>query len=201
MSEDLDFLPTSVQIYMMFIKTYMEYDLQTFEEVASKKGFDGKLGVAMITNACAAMNVVGWLFHQKFSNPVGDGKLFEYLLADERFFQKGELAFKPLYQLVRCGVVHQYYPKSMNIAINPASNEIYGQVWNKPVVNAIAFYRRIFKVVMKADSIIQNLSQESLRDFDLKLLLRQRMDLEDAEAADFKIANLPVFSEGHVIQQ
>jgi hypothetical protein len=48
---------TPVQEYAQRTLSYLEQDLATFEAVVATPLFGGKIGVAMITNACAALDL------------------------------------------------------------------------------------------------------------------------------------------------
>lgn len=172
----------------------LERDLQSFEAVFANNQLRGKLGVALITSACAAMNAFAWLMYQKFGSPVSESSLFAQLIGDKRFFNDDFVDHKVLYQLVRCGVVHQFYAKEIGITVFDTS-QVFGQVDGYVFVNALAFYRAALNGLRKIKDHVNRLHApiSELEDYDLKLKLRRKMDLEAADACSADLSKLLPF--------
>jgi hypothetical protein len=113
-----------VQDHVQRTVAYLEQDLVLYESVANNGELKGKLGVGMITNATAALNLFGWLLYQTLDQKINDRDLFKKLITDDRFFTVTDfINEKVLYGIVRCGVVHQFYPKNISIFSAPRKDD------------------------------------------------------------------------------
>jgi len=179
-----------VQHYTKHTLDYIEQDLATFEAVVRSQ-YPGKLGVAMITNASAALDLFAWLLYQKFDLSVKNNDLFKKIISDIRFFNAADFVNpKVLYGVVRCGVVHQFYPKGIAICSIPRDEPFLRQD-GKPFINAFGFYRTVFIGLQKVRDYILSESGAALADLDAKYLLRQKIDRETYDASDLESADIP----------
>jgi hypothetical protein len=178
--------------YSAYTIDRLSNDRETFEMVVKEKTIVGKLGFAMIATAMAAFDVYAWILYQKFNNSVRTDKLFNLLLNDKNnFFDKIKYGNeKAFYSLVRCGVLHQLYPKNANIvAID--SEIIWYKFENKRVVNSYALFCDILSGIKKIHTYIEGLPSNEKMDLSLKLLMRKKMDEEESQGAEINIESLP----------
>jgi hypothetical protein len=92
---------TPVQDQVSRTIQYLEQDLVSFEAVLRDGSLTGKLGVAMITNATAALDLFAWLLYQTYDLRKNNATLFRELVSDKRFFPEGVfVGDKVLYGLV-----------------------------------------------------------------------------------------------------
>lgn len=182
--------PDFITNYSAYTIKLLNNDRKTFEKVV-KEEKNGKLGFAMIATAMAAFDVYAWILHQKSNNSVSNSKLFNLLLNDKRFFDKTKYGNeKAFYSLVRCGVIHQLYPKNANIvAID--SDEILYKLNNKLVINSYALFCDILSGIEKIHKYIERLTEEEKNNLSIKLLMRQKMDEEESQGAEINIESLP----------
>lgn len=75
-----------VQTYAQRTIEYLEQDLVSYEAVLNNRNLQGKLGVGMITNATAALDLFAWLLYQTLDQKVTNRDLFKKLIGDARFF-------------------------------------------------------------------------------------------------------------------
>lgn len=173
--------------------SYLEEDLGSFEAVVATPALHGKLGVAMITTATAALDLFAWLFYQKFDLTVSNRDLFKKLTADQRFFAPGVFQNeKFLYGIIRCGVVHQFYPKGVGI-VAIASDTIFVARAQSVFVNSLGFYRTVLAGLSKARDHVLDLSGDELARLDAKIEFRERLDQEALEGAQLDPNLLPQF--------
>ena len=174
---------TPVQDQVSRTIQYLEQDLVSFEAVLRDDSLSGKLGVAMITNATAALDLFAWLLYQTYDLRKNNAALFRELVSDKRFFRKGVFfSDKLLYGLVRCGVVHQFYPKNIDI-IALDRDDPFVKKDDRLYVNCIGFFRQTLAGLRKVKDYILAASGKELDALDFKLELRARLDesaLEDA---------------------
>jgi hypothetical protein len=182
-----------VQEYAQSTLAYLEQDLVSFEAVFANPHLKGKLGVAMIVNAAAALDLFAWLLYQRFDLTLKNNALFKQMISDKRFFGEGTF-YSPevLYGIVRCGVVHQFYPKGILIAAE-LRDEPFFQRDGKIYVNALGFYRTVLAGLRRVRDHINVAPGPELADLDTKFELRQRIDKEALEGAKLDAANLPSF--------
>lgn len=170
---------------------YLEQDLVSYEAVLKDVSLQGKLGVGMITNATAALDLFAWLLYQTLDQRISNRDLFKKLIADGRFFAAADfINERVLYGIVRCGVVHQFYPKDIAIvAID--KNDSFVQYNGTAAVNAIGFYRTTLRGLKKVRDHILTLSGKDLDELDFKLELRRRLDEEQLDGAKLNFRTLP----------
>lgn len=80
-----------VQLYAIHTVKYLEQDLVSYEAVCKDESLQGKLGVGMITNATAALDLFAWLLYQTLEQKISNRDLFNKLIADARFFRQPHL--------------------------------------------------------------------------------------------------------------
>lgn len=186
---------SAVQDHVQRTVAYFEQDLVSYESVANNGELKGKLGVGMITNATAALNLFAWLLYQTLDQKINDRDLFKKLITDDRFFTVTDfINEKVLYGIVRCGVVHQFYPKNISIISAPRKDDVFVRDNDELAgVNAIAFYRKTLEGLKKARDYILGLSPgKELDRLDFKLELRRRLDEAELEGAELDIKSLPL---------
>ena len=182
---------TAVQQFAADTLEYLEQDLKSFEAVLRDGRLPGKLGVAMITNATAALDLFAWLLYQSYDQRVSNGNLFKKISSDERFFPKNTFIHEALlYGIVRCGVVHQFYPK--NIAIVAVDREEpFLQDQGRLVVNCLGFYRKVVDGLRRVREHIRAATGADLDRLDFMLALRQRLDESAREGVPLDTTKLP----------
>lgn len=123
------------------IITYLEQDLQSYKHVLDNSELKGKLGVGMITNASAAIDIFAWLIGT--SQFVGER--FKSLLTDNRHFFGDPNNFSPdvVYKIIRCGTVHQFYPKAEVIITAIDSSDWFVNHEDNKCINAFGFYKTV----------------------------------------------------------
>jgi len=169
---------STVQIHAKRTIEYLEQDLVSYEAVLNDGKPRGKLGVGMIANATAALDLFGWLLYQTLDQKVSTRDLFKKLITDARFYATADfINEKLLYVIVRCGVVHQFYPKDIPI-VALQSDFSFVQFNGKAAVNAMGFYRRTLEGLKKVRDHILTISGKDLDEMDFKLELRRRLDEE-----------------------
>ncbi len=180
-----------VQLYAIHTVKYLEQDLVSYEAVCKDESLQGKLGVGMITNATAALDLFAWLLYQTLEQKISNRDLFNKLIADARFFSAASFINKEvLYGIVRCGVVHQFYPKDIAI-VALDRDDSFVQINGEAYVNAIGLYRTTLGGLKKVHDHILTLSGEDLDEMDFKLELRRRLDKEQLDGANLNVSTLP----------
>jgi len=176
---------------------YLENDKKTYAHVL---GLDvqqcpGKLGFAMIGNAMAAFDSYAYLLFQKFDQSKGNKALFNQLLNDRRFFDKSKYGDEnAFYSIIRCGVLHQLYPKNAIIASINTTQILYRHD-GKLCVNSYALYCDVLEGIKKIHSHIDSLSPEEKLNLTIKLFLRTKVDEESADNCSIDITALPALPE------
>jgi hypothetical protein len=90
----------------------------------------------------AALDSLAWLLYQTLDQKLSTRDLFKKLITDARFFANADfINEKLLYGIVRCGVVHQYYPKDI-VIIAIDSDYPFAQINGHAAVNALGLYRK-----------------------------------------------------------
>ncbi|MGD0016772.1 MAG: hypothetical protein ABSC38_04560 [Verrucomicrobiia bacterium] len=180
-----------VQSYAKRTIEYLEQDLVSYEAVLKDGSLHGKLGVGMITNATAALDLFGWLLYQTLDQKISNRDVFKKLIGDVRFFAADDFINERIfYGIVRCGVVHQFYPKDIAI-VALDRDDPFVQSGGKAAVNAIGLYRRTVRGLKKVCEHILTLSGKDLDEMDFKLELRRRLDEEELDGAKLNIHTLP----------
>ena len=172
---------------------YLENDKTSFAHVLVSKQCPGKLGFAMIAAAMAAFDTYAWLLFQKFDQSKGNKALFNQLLNESRFFDKSKYRDEnAFYSIIRCGVVHQLYPKDAIIVAKDTAQILY-QHNGKLCVNSYALYCDVLEGIKKIHSYINGLTPEEKLNMSIKLLLRAKVDEEAADNCSIDISTLPAF--------
>ena len=180
-----------VQIYAQRTIDYLEQDLASYEAVFKDQNLRGKLGVAMITNATAAIDLFAWLLYQTLDQKLTNRDLFKKLVGDARFFTAADfINEKVLYGIVRCGVVHQFYAKDVAIVAFDSEHPFVQQN-GKVAVNALGLYRKTLGGLRKVRDHILGLSGNELEKLDFKLALRCRLDEDELDGAKVEAEKLP----------
>jgi len=93
------------------IMVYFESDVRSYQKVLADSSFPSRLAVGMVTTAAAVLDFYSWIMYADGDR--GQDKRFESFLTDSRGFFAADPDFnRPVvYNLIRCGVVHQFYPK------------------------------------------------------------------------------------------
>ncbi len=182
--------PNFIIEYSAYTIKLLSDDKKTFEKVVEEEKI-GKLGFAMIATAMAAFDVYAWILYQKFNNRVNNDKLFSLLLNNNRFFDKTKYGNeKAFYSLVRCGVLHQLYPKNANIVAVNSEINLY-KYNNKIIINAYALFCEVLDGIKKIHAFIEEQKNEEKMNLSIKLLMRKKMDEEESEDAKINIESLP----------
>ncbi len=151
---------------------------------------EGKLGFSMIAVAMAAFDSYAWLLFQTFDQKKSNHRLFADLLNDARFFDKGKyLDVDTFYYRIRCGVIHQLFPKNAVIGARQSPTILYRRN-GVLLVNAYALLCDVLDGIRKIHAHIENVSISEKADLSLKLVLRSRIDAQDSLTPE-SIALLP----------
>jgi hypothetical protein len=173
---------------------YLELDRRTFEYVMKHRGdvTPGGLGFAMITTAMAAFDVYAYLLKQRFNSPPhGNARIFQDLLRDHRFFDESKyISAETFYATIRCGVMHQLYPKGSSIVAFDTPQILF-EHFNKISVNAYALYCDVLTGIKKIHAYFESLSDVEKLDYVIKLRIREKADAEQSNATVAQIAALP----------
>mgnify|MGYP001769056514 CR=1 FL=1 len=156
---------------------YLENDKKSFESVLDNGALEGKLGFAMIATAMAAFDLFAWILYQTFNLKKRNNELFTKLMNDPRFFNKTNyIDEKMLYNVIRCGVLHQLYPKDADIQARKDNEIIRKAAGDRVVVNSFALYCDVLEGCKKILDHFKTCSDEQRADYSLMLAIRQRMD-------------------------
>jgi hypothetical protein len=170
---------------------YLENDKKSFEHVIASDHLQGKLGFALVATAMAAFDTYAWLLFQTLDLRKNNKELFSSLLKDARFFDKNKyVSDKIFYSRIRCGVMHQLYPKDAAIVANTTS-PILSQHSGQLCVNAYALYCDVLDGIKKIHQHFISLSRDEKLNLSFKLLLRAKIDAEAAENDVLDISKLP----------
>ena len=170
---------------------YLENDKKTFEHVLVSEHCPGKIGFAMIAAAMAAFDAYAWLLFQKFDQRKTHKALFNQLLNDSRFFDKSKYGNEnAFYSQIRCGVVHQLYPKKAMISAQNSTQVLY-QHNGTLCINSFALFCDVLDGIKKIHSYIGSLSSDEKLDLSLKLLMRAKIDEETADNCSIDTSSLP----------
>ena len=161
---------------------YLEKDKRSFESHLDDPA--GRLGFAMIATAMAAFDLFAWTLFQSFNLRKDNKALFNQLINDRRFYDKIKYRNeKFFYNNIRCGVIHQLYPKGVGIQAS-RGNEIVGSTpEGKILINSFALYCDILEGCKKILEYLKRCSDEKKADYSLMLLIRQKIDENELEDA------------------
>ena len=190
------------QNYACATVDYLERDLISFESVFHDRTLPGKLGIAMITNATAALDLFAWMLYQEphstkpGKEKFGNGELFTKLAQDPRFFSASAFGNpKFLYAVVRCGVVHQFYTKGLDIVAWDSDAAVLQSKSGKPLLNALGFLRTTLEGLRKArDYFLMTATSAELAKCDARMALRIQQDDQVLQAAKLNVASLPLLA-------
>ncbi len=170
---------------------YLSNDKASIENVLDNPALHGKLGFEMICTAMAAFDAFAWILYQTFDLKKNNKALFNELINDARFFNKkkyhNEYVF---YGIIRCGVVHQLYPKNAGITANKTSTILYKHNGNV-LINSYALYCDVLEGCKKIRNYLAALSDVEKMNYSLKLLLRTKIDEEESSGANLDVGTLP----------
>lgn len=170
---------------------YLENDRKSFLHVILSNHLDGKLGFALVATAMAAFDTYAWILFQNFDQRKTTRDLFSKLLNDARFFDRTKYeSDKVFYARIRCGVMHQLYPKCTVIIANTTS-PILCNLKGELSVNAYALYCDVLEGIRKIHDFLVNCSESEKLDYSFKLLLRVKIDEEAAENDSRDVSRLP----------
>ncbi|MGZ8911087.1 MAG: hypothetical protein ACXW09_14025 [Methylococcaceae bacterium] len=170
---------------------YLENDRKSFLDVISSTHLNGKLGFALIATAMASFDTYAWILFQSFDQRKKNGELFAKLLGDARFFDKSKYkSEKVFYARIRCGVMHQLYPKYAVIIANTTS-PILCNSNGTLCINAYALYCDVLDGIRKIHAFLMGCTESEKIDYSFKLLLRAKIDEEAAENDAIVISTLP----------
>jgi hypothetical protein len=177
---------------------YLELDRRTFEMVLKNRNLaPGGLGFAMVATAMAAFDVYAYLLYQRFGMKKDNSRIFAELLQDRRFFDESKyISAKTFYAEIRCGVMHQLYPKDGSIVAFDTKQVLFEHC-GKISVNAYGLYSDVLDGLRKIHTHFESLSDSDKLEYVLKLNLREKADAEQADATVAQIAALPNLSVFH----
>jgi hypothetical protein len=173
------------------ILNYLEEDTQVFRERLQDYDYRARLAVGMIATASSALDFYSWLM---YSDPNGgknpdNSERFKMLLTDSRDFFSESPDFKHelVYKIVRCGVLHQFFPKlyTQLIAIDDRRTLVcYGE---RKSINAYGFLRSTVIGLSKAQMALEAESCPiSLGHMASRMIKRQESETSLAlSSADF----------------
>jgi len=96
------------------------------------------------------------------------------------------------YSRIRCGVIHQLFPKNALIGARQESTILYRHN-GMLLVNAYALLCDVLDGIHKIHTYIEKLSISEKADLSLKLAIRSKIDSQDAVAPE-QMAILPVWN-------
>jgi len=170
---------------------YLSNDEASFDNVLHNSALPGKLGFAMICTAMAAFDAFAWILYQSFDLRKNNKALFNELINDSRFFNKAKYHNESvLYGIIRCGVMHQLYPKNASISAQRTNTILYksnGQIY----INAYALYCDVLEGCTKIRDYLAALPDDKKMNYSLKLLLRGKIDEEESSDANLDLSTLP----------
>lgn len=170
---------------------YLENDKRSFEYVIASDQLQGKLGFALIATAMAAFDTYAWILYQTFDLRKKNSELFSSLLKDTRFFDRTKyMSDKLFYSRIRCGVMHQLYPKEAGIVAN-LTFPILCQNKGLLCVNAYALYCDVLDGIKKIHQHFLSLPNDEKLNLSLKLILRAKIDAEAAGNDILDLSMLP----------
>jgi hypothetical protein len=163
---------------------YLTNDKASFENVINNRALSGKLGFAMICTAMAAFDAFAWILYQSFDLRKSNKALFNELINDTRFFNKAKYHNESVfYGIIRCGVMHQLYPKNAAI-VAELTDTIFYKEKGKIFINSYALYCDVLEGCKKICDYFVTLPNETKMNYSFKLLLRAKIDEEEYSDAN-----------------
>jgi hypothetical protein len=173
---------------------YLTNDKVSFERVLDDPNLLGKLGFAMICSAMAAFDAFAWILYQSFDLRKHIRALFNELISDARFFDKGKYLNQAVfYGVIRCGVMHQLYPKNAGISAQRNATVLYNHR-GCMLINSYAVYCDVLEGCKKIRDYLAALPETEKMDYSLKLLLRAKIDEAESASSNLDISTLPTLS-------
>jgi len=173
---------------------HLSNDKASFENVLDNSALCGKLGFAMICTAMAAFDAFAWILYQSFDLRKTNKALFNELINDTRFFNKEKYHNESVfYGIIRCGVMHQLYPKNAGISAQRSDIVLYrynGQI----CINSYALYCDVLEGCKKICGYLAALPDIEKTNYSLKLLLRAKIDEEESTGANLDLSTLPALA-------
>jgi len=183
--------PNDVVDFADLTINYLTNDKVSFENVLDNPALEGKLGFAMICTAMAAFDVFAWILYQSFDLRKSNRALFNELINDARFFDKARYHNESLfYGIIRCGVMHQLYPKNAGISAQRTNIILYKQN-GQLLINSYALYCDVLEGCKKIRTYLAALSDAEKLNHSLKRLLRTKIDEEESSDANLDVETLP----------
>lgn len=183
--------PNDVVDFANYTIEYLSNDKASFENVSDNSALSGKLGFAMICTAMAAFDAFAWILYQSFDLRKSNKTLFSELINDTRFFNKAKYHNESVfYGIIRCGVMHQLYPKNAGISAQRSNTILYGcngQIF----INSYALYCDVLEGCTKIHDYLAALPDAEKMNYSLKLLLRGKIDEEESSGANLDVSTLP----------
>jgi hypothetical protein len=171
--------------------TYMDNDLISFRKVLNDGNLKGKLGFAMITSAMAAFDAFAWIIYQKYDLSVNNKALINKLLNDGRFFDKSKyISESVFYGIVRCGAVHQIYPKD-SVIVAIIDDVVMYKNNDRLCINCYALYCDVLRGIKAIYEYMKGIQEDIISDYYFKLLLRTKMDIEEIDNCNINLDKLP----------
>ncbi|MGB7910991.1 MAG: hypothetical protein WCF59_02065 [Desulfobaccales bacterium] len=170
---------------------YLNNDKRSFESVLDNTDLTGKLGFAMIATAMAAFDLFAWILYQSFDLKKTNKALYNELINDARFFDKrkygNEIVF---YGIIRCGVMHQLYPKQASISAQKSATILYNH-GGILCINSYGLFCDVMEGCERIRDYLASLSEAEKTDYSLKLLLRIKIDEAEYIGARVNLSSLP----------
>jgi hypothetical protein len=170
---------------------FLELDKQTFKYVLDNRAtLPGGLGFAMVTTAMAAFDVYAYLLYQRYDQSKKHSDIFSALIKDARFFDVGKyISARTFYSTIRCGVMHQLYPKDGSIVAYDTPTTLF-EHFDKICVNAYALFCDVLEGIRKIHTHFESLTDEKKLDYVLKLKIREKSDAEQGDVTLSQIKQL-----------
>jgi hypothetical protein len=173
---------------------YLNNDKRSFKNVLDNSTLPGKLGFAMIATAMAAFDTFAWILYQSFDLKKGNKTLFNELINDRRFFDKARYGNEAVfYGIIRCGVMHQLYPKQAIISAQRSATILYNHNGTL-CINSYGLFCDVLAGCTKIRDYLASLSEAEKTDYSLKLLLRVKIDDAESAEANLDLSNLPALA-------
>jgi hypothetical protein len=188
--------PNEVVNYAKYTIKYLEEDKISFKKVMVERK-EGWLGFAMISTAMAAFDVFAWILYQSLppKKRKSNKDLFEELINDNRFFSKARYhSVDVFYSLVRCGVMHQLYPKNIDIYAELRRDPVLSRHERRVRINPYALYCDVLKGCEKIRDYLAGLPDGKKLAYSRKLSLRRQDDEKEYAGSKLDISILPEWS-------
>lgn len=171
------------------ILNYLEEDTLVYRERVQANDGGARLAVGMIATAASALDFYSWLMYSDPNNDKSpnNSERFERLLNDQRgfFMESPDFKHRLVYNIIRCGVIHQFFPKQYTqlIAIDhPETLVIYAE---RKSINAYGFLRSTVLGLRKAQTALDAEScSTSLGLMTSRMIKRQQLETPLALSSD-----------------